>query len=442
MSEGLQRLRRARPRLGVPPVGYQHGRHARIVRQFPLIHWAYYWLTAHTTPRLFLTGIVGVAPTAFLMLAGLDNRTTMMGFAVLAWIAACLAAGLLLCPSLRVEATLPVRVACGGAFDVRYHVRNMGRRAARGVQLETLIYSGVTHLRLRRLALGTLAAGDEAVVAGGGIARVRGVFTLPALRWDADFPCGFWRWGRTQPGERVLFVYPRHERLESLDLPLGPRRHQDLSAARERSREAFEFHGCREFRDGDALRHVHARSSARLGVPVVKEFQAEGRARTALLVDTRCRSRLTRLREDIWKDARVEAALSLAASIVEALARTDRVLELMVAGPEVYRFVSAGRTGYLEDVLDILASIEPCRDDPFERLGPLLLDEIRAIQSVCLVLTGWDAQRAALVAELEACEVGMKIVVVTRDGERPAGAPAAAICLASRAILRGEVCRV
>ena len=110
---------------------------------------------------------------------------------------------------------------------------------------------------------------------------------------------------------------------------------------------------------GDALRHVHPRSSARLGVPVVKEFQAEGRSRTAVLVDTRAGNVLSCMRARLMREDPVEAALSLAAAITDALSTTDRVLELLVAGPQIYRFVSAGRVGYLEEVLDILAAVEP-----------------------------------------------------------------------------------
>jgi uncharacterized protein (DUF58 family) len=261
------------------------------------------------------------------------------------------------------------------------------------------------------------------------------------LRWDSDFPGGFWRWGRTDRVERVLYVHPRYTRLDSLDMPLGPRNRHELSAAMELSREAFEFHGCREYRDGDALRHVHPRSSARLGAPVVKEFQSEGRSRTAVLVDTR-RPLSGRWRDLLPRSSPFEAALALTAAIVEALSVTDRVLELLIAGPEVYRFVSAGRVGYFEDVLDILAGIESCREDPLDKLEPLLFEEIRLIQSVCLVLTGWDARRAALVDELEAWEVGLKIVLITPDGRRPDGLPPGAQCLGARAVLRGETTAV
>jgi uncharacterized protein (DUF58 family) len=334
---------------------------------------------------------------------------------------------------------MPIRVECGSRFETRYVVRNLGRRAVRDLGVDTLIFSDWLSLRRQRAHLALLPGGAAEEVSGFGHALARGVYSLPALRCDSGFPCGFWRWGQTELVERTLFVYPRYARLEVLDIPLGHRHRQELSSARELAREALEFHGCREFRDGDALRHVHPRSSARVGMPVVKEFQTEGRSRTALLVDTRARGWLATARERLRENDPLEAALSLAAAIVDALSVTDRVLELLVAGPEVYRFVSKGRVGYLEEVLDILAAIEPCLDDPLDRLEPLLFEEIRSIQSVCLILTGWDARREALVRDIGMWDIGLKVMLVTTDGRPPVGLPPEVLCLAARDVLRGEV---
>jgi len=426
-------------RLRNPPIGYQHGRRERFTRNFPMVSWVYYGLTAHTTPRLFIFGVVGVGPTALFLLVGFDSGILPAGYAVLAWIIAGMAAGLVWRPRLSVAAHMPIRVECGSRFETRYTVCNRGRRSARDLAVDTLIFSDWLSLRRSRARIEVLPPGATETVSASGHALARGVYTLPALRCDSAFPCGFWRWGHTERHERSLFVYPRYARLESFDIPLGNRHRQDLSTARELAREALEFHGCREFRDGDALRHVHPRSSARLGVPVVKEFQTEGRSRTAILVDTRARGVGARLRASLTREDAIEAALSLTAAIIDALSATDRVLELLVAGPEVYRFVSAGRVGYLEEVLDILAAVEPCRGDPFERLEPLLFDEIRTIQSVCLILTGWDARRAALVREVSAWDAGLKVVLLTTGGGAVDGLPPEVVCLSAREVLRGEV---
>ena len=427
-------------RLRNPPIGYRHGRRERLVRSFPMVCWLYYWLVAHTTLRLYLLTALGMGPVLLLVTVGLENRILPLSFAVLSWVAVCIVIGIFWRPRLAVAVSMPHRVECGSRFETRYAVRNLGARYARDLAVDTLIFSDWMSLRRGQAHLAYLPPGASETVSAASVALARGVFTLPALRYDSAFPCGFWRWGRTDLSrERRLSVYPRYTRLASFDIPLGMRNRQELSSARELAREALEFHGCREFREGDALRHVHPRSSARLGVPVVKEFQAEGRSRTAVLIDTHEGGLLKRTRAAFRRESSVEAALSLAAAVSDALSSTDRVLEMLVAGPDIYRFVSQGRAGYLEAVLDILAAVEPSRSDPLDRLAPLLLDEIHAIQSVCLILTGWDKRREALARTLDAWGVGLKIVLLTERGEAPAGIPPEVVRVSVRDVLRGEV---
>ncbi len=436
-STRLPRRRRGR----IPPVGYRHGRQARFVHRYPTLHWVYYWLFTRTTLRFYLTGLIGILPTLFLLLTGFDSRGFQVGYASMALITAAMVIGWLNRPRLAVTSELPTRVECGREFEIYYQIRNTGRRTARSLTAESLIYYDTLRLRLRRPTLNALAPGMTATLTGGGRAYSRGRFTLPALRWDSDFPFGFWRWGRSERQERLLTVYPRYTPLDAFDVPLGPLRRHELSASADPTREAFEFAGCREYRDGDVLHHVHPRSSARLGVPVVKEFQTEGRTRTALLVETHGGSRLDwPFRR--WRNSPFEAALALASAMVDALSTTDRVLELLIAGPDVHRFVSAGRVGYLEEVLDILAGIEPCREDPLDQLEPMLFDEIRMIQSVCLVLTRWNERRERLVRELSAWEIGLKVMVISRDGRAPEHLPPTVQCLDARAILAGEITQI
>lgn len=430
-------------RIRKPPVGYLHGRQVATIERFPWVHWVYYWVVAHLTIRLIFVGLIGVSPTVFIMLTGFEDSSFQVSYMLLAWILSCMAVGLIRCPSLEVEAFLPRRVEAGSTFSTTYTLYNKGKRVARSIDVETIIFSAVTYLQIRRAHCAVLAPGETETVRGKGRARIRGVYTLPSLRWDTDYPCGLWRWGETHRMARTLVVYPKYARLEALEIPLGKRNRNELSASQERSREAFEFHGCREFRDGDSLRHVHPRSSARIGYPVVKEYQSEGRSRTALLVDTRCSWwRSNSIREVMRRDDPVEAALSLASSIADALSVTDRVLELLVAGPNLFRFVSAGRVGYLEEVLDILAGIEACTEDTLPRLENILFAEIRLIQSVCLIFTVWDEYRAELVRNVHVWGVGLKAVLITPNGIRPQDLPDEVICLSARAILRGEVDRL
>ena len=60
------------------------------------------------------------------------------------------------------------------------------------------------------------------------------------------------------------------------------------------------------------------------------------------------------------------------ASIADHMSRSEEVVDIFAAGPDLYE-VSAGRSlGYLDNVLDVLACLEPCHEPPFEVLGSTL----------------------------------------------------------------------
>jgi uncharacterized protein (DUF58 family) len=424
-----------------PPVGFQHGRRGTTIERLPILHWFYYFFEAHCTTRLILFFLFGIAPVLYIMMIGFRSDFCILGFSLISLMLISVIIGLFSVPDLHINVKMPTRVESGAVFETIYDVKNIGKRRARYIDIDTLVYPDVICFTKEAAWVRRLEPGESVTVSGLGHANRRGVYTMPGVRYDTGFPCGFWRWGRTGKGD-VLFIYPEYTRLDYLDIPLGTGNQNELSAENKISREAFEFHGCREFREGDLLRHIHPRSSARVGALVVKEFQSEGRLRTAVMIDTQVSRKLLKwlLFANISKTNPIEAALSLSASIVDYLSVTDRVLELLVAGPQVYRFISTGRIGYFEEVLDILAAIEPCSDDPFNQLEPMLLEEISMIQSVCLVLINWDKRRKDLVFTLRAYGLGVKLVLITDDGKRPDDYPIEELCLSAKEILDGEVC--
>ena len=404
------------PRLGGRIRPYHAARKGSV--RVPLVGWVYYLLAACCTPLLVAIGVIVVAPSLGLMLLGIQTGFLYLGYTAAGLILAGMGLAMLAHPRLEVAVETPACVECGQNFQIRYHVKNTGALPALDLTLESLLFPNPVEVRLESVHVPFVEAGASCRLAGTGTARRRGCYQLPPFRWDTRFPMGLWRCGRTDWKQvRHLCVYPRFVRLDDLRIPLGARNRQETHTARHLSRSALEFHACREFRQGDAVRHLHPRSSARRGVPVVKEFLAEGHGRTAVIVDTLAPSLLAAL-WSLRPDPHCEAVLSLGASIVEYLARQDHVVEFLVAGPGLYRFESAGRMGFFQEVLDILAGLEPVFKDPLPVLQPLLIDEISAIQSVCLVLGSWNQQRAALVGELEAQQVGVKLVLVQQGKAR------------------------
>jgi uncharacterized protein (DUF58 family) len=206
-----------------------------------------------------------------------------------------------------------------------------------------------------------------------------------------------------------MLVYPRFKPLRTFEIPTG-QRHQpgglELVSA---VGDSEEFVGLREYRPGDRLRDLHHLAWARHGRPIVREYNQEYLTRIAMAVDT------FRPRRTLRGTRAVEAVISLSAAVADALAREEYVVDIFAAGPELYHFQAGRSLAFLDDILDVLACVEECRDDPFPKLGPALLDDIGQISTVICVLLDWDESRQAFVREIES-RGALAMVIVVRDG--------------------------
>jgi uncharacterized protein (DUF58 family) len=260
----------------------------------------------------------------------------------------------------------------------------------------------------------------ETFLAGeGGPARVRlafhprrrGRYVLPSLGVARTDPFGLVRSKSVWLPEQVVLAYPRYYTLDELPLPMGRRYQPGGIPLASEVGDSLEFIGTREYREGDPLRKIHWRSWGRLGRPVVKEYQEEYFSRIALVLDTFLPKRpLSRERE------RFEAAISLLASVAGHFSRSEEVVDILAAGPDLYE-VSTGRSlGYLDNVLDVLACLEPSPAPPFESIGPPLFERLERLTTVVAVMLEWDDAREAFLRRVRAMGVAVRVLLV-HEGE-------------------------
>jgi uncharacterized protein (DUF58 family) len=207
--------------------------------------------------------------------------------------------------------------------------------------------------------------------------------------------------------DQALIAYPRFYSIDTFTIPVG-RRYQPGGIPLSSSLgESIEFVGTRDYREGDPIKSIHWRSWARRGRPVVKEYQEEYFCRIAIILDTfvpkRSRS----------EGARVfEAAISVVASIADFFSRSEYVVDILAAGPDLYE-VSAGRSlAYLENILDVLACLEACPDPPFQTIGPALFEKLGQITTVIAVLQDWDEPREEFLRQVKALGTAVRVVIV------------------------------
>jgi uncharacterized protein (DUF58 family) len=202
-----------------------------------------------------------------------------------------------------------------------------------------------------------------------------------------------------------ILVLPRRHPVPTLDLP-GRRREQPGGVAfAGHVGESEEFVSVRDYRSGDPLRHIHWRGWARTGRPVVKEYRDEYFVRHALVLDTFCPA----------FDPRFEAAVSAAASYACTVDTRESLLDLVFVGRRVHR-VTAGRgVGGAEQLLEVLACVEPVPEGRIDELRRTLESHAGGLSGGVAVLVGWDAERARLLRDLRRRGLPLLALVVTGE---------------------------
>ena len=292
-----------------------------------------------------------------------------------------------------VEVNAPERVRCDQEFRIDIRARNVGKRTAADLRMQFFLP--------RKLAspkevpyLAELPPGQSHDFYQTALPTRRGAYKLDHLLQENCYPFGLWRDSKRHPFEQTVLVYPRYKPLRELDIPVSRNYQPGGLALTSYLGDSTEFLSTREFRSGDPLRHIHWRSWARLGKPIVKEYGEEYFCRLALIVDTVLR--------DSNQPLPLERAISLAASITDYLSRQEYVIDLFAAGPKLY-YLQAGRSvAYLQNIMDVLACLEPTPpdDESFLEMERALLEEIEGISTTILVFTDWDLRRQRLMDEL------------------------------------------
>jgi uncharacterized protein (DUF58 family) len=261
-----------------------------------------------------------------------------------------LAAGyVLLRPRLRVARTAdPDRVMRGEPSRVTLTVANAGR--ARPATLVAYDRCGATDVPVPLLRL---RPGRDTVVEYPVPTDRRGVVEVGPLRVVRRDPLGLAVLARTHGGSSRVWVYPRVHPLAAV--PVGVVRSLDGRIDRV-PHGSITFDTLREYVVGDELRHVHWRTTARIGELMVREHVDTSLPRLVVLLDDR--SAAHPAPAGGGSPDSFEAACEAAASVVVAAHRADLPLALVLVSGEVVggdgrRGAGTGR------FLDLLAEAVP-----------------------------------------------------------------------------------
>jgi len=235
----------------------------------------------------------------------------------------------------------------------------------------------------------------------------RGVLRFTGLTLARPDPLGLVKAYARLPLPQSVLILPKRYPLPPLALP-GAARYQHGGVALAASvGESEEFVSVRDYRRGDPLRHIHWRSWAKTGRPIVKEFEDEFFVRHALILDTF----ITHPNSEVF-----EEAVAVAASFACTVQTQESLLDLLFVGAEAYCFTAGRGLGHTEQMLEVLASVQVCREKSFDALEHLVLDHVEAVSGCICVLLAWDERRRKFVQQLRALGVPVLVLVIVEAG--------------------------
>ncbi|MDQ2981584.1 MAG: DUF58 domain-containing protein [Actinomycetota bacterium] len=185
----------------------------------------------------------------------------------------------------------------------------------------------------------------------------RGRYRFEAVRAVFEDPFALARAEIGLGGESTLLVYPRLVDLDRLFTQAGGTLQMGGRVLLRRT-AGFDLHSVRQYQEGESLRKVHWRSTARRGTLMVKELEDTPHDEVAVLLDADAR---TVVGESFDVQVRV------AGSIVRAHALRSRraVLTLTTAPPESCQIASFD--GEWRLALELLSAAEPNGTEPLAR---------------------------------------------------------------------------
>ena len=194
----------------------------------------------------------------------------------------------------------------GGRIDIQVTLRNRVFWPRFLLNLDYRCPPADPEHQLIRLFVAKLTGSRQARLTSTIELHLRGNHLLGPVFAESAAPFGLVRRRRKLTSEEPILVYPKVHSLARLPLADAL---SEAAAHSKQSRSGLEPAASRRYVSGDPRRHIHWRNTARMGQPMVKEFQEPSQSALHLVFDT------TR----VWGEGR-ETTLEYAIKIVASAA--------------------------------------------------------------------------------------------------------------------------
>lgn len=227
----------------------------------------------------------------------------------------------------------------------------------------------------------------------------RGVLSVGPVSVRRGDPLGLFE--RTNDRRQAVDLYV-HPRTTSLDgLSLGHLRDLEGLPAQHLSRDDVSFHALREYQPGDDLRHVHWKSTARVGEVMVRQYEETRRSHFVVGLSTH---------PDEYRDPEeFEVAISAAASVGLRALRDSRILDARTQHGPV-RSITARR---FLDELSMLEHSRPRSGGVVALAGSIAAHAPQA--AVVVLVTGSKTDAADLRLACSRLPLGVRALAIVAD---------------------------
>jgi uncharacterized protein (DUF58 family) len=297
-------------------------------------------------------GKIFVGVTIVIGLAAVNTGNNLL-FLLLGWMCSVIiASGILSESSLRglvVTRQPPARIFAGRPFLMGIQLKNeKARLPSFSIEIEDLVDGRPLDKKCYFLKI---PAGRTQATSYRHTFPRRGLYEIGGVRVATKFPFALFRKSRDVDHPSEVLVFPN---VVPLPVP-APATFGSGEEQRTRIGRRGEFFGLREMRQGDDVRDVHWRSSARQGRTMVREYEEEAHRRITILVDNSLPQG-----HDAEADEALEKAISLAASLSAAYLSRHFVVRLLARGTEV---AAGAGPPQLQKILRALALLPTVGED-------------------------------------------------------------------------------
>ncbi len=337
------------------------------------------------------TGKVILRGTFFVALAALIVPAFGILSALVTIMLMALLVGFVLRPKIRMVANLPERVIVGQIASFSYILKNTSRLPAYNLCVDFSDLPDAIKQLAGAQVIPRLGPGENIEVTVEIRTARRGYYKIKRPICQSGFPFNLFNFGISYDDRETLIVLPVFYRLQLSPIGLS----QNVCAGGARlagQRSAFpEYAGNRPFLPGDSPRRIDARAWARLSVPATKEYHDDFDKRTALILDTAVRRPIVDcvsefpLLSGSNESREFEAAVSLCASVAFTI-NNDSLIDILLAGSEIYQLVALPRMMRIDKIHYILAGGEPSKGYSLEKISPVLISQFPRISEVFFIL--------------------------------------------------------